>query len=862
MAVQAGIKIGVEGEREYRQALSNINQQTKELTSEMNLLTSSFDKNASAEEKNAAKAKILQQQIDNQANKVALLTDKYNREQSELARLKAEMERATAEYGENSKEAQKATAEYTRFATQTSKTKTDLNKAKTELNKMTKELDSAQNPTQEEAEALGEVKENAKEAGQEGIKFGDILKANVISDIIVGGVKALARAVADVAKGMRDTVVDTVKWADDLATLSITSGLSTERLQELQYMAGLVDVEVTTVTDSLTKMVRSMNTAAGGTGDAAEAYAALGVSVTDANGGLRDQNTVFNEVIDALGGVGNETQRDAYAMAIFGRSARELNPLIEAGSGKLADLADEAHNVGYVLDNDTIGSLAAVQDALDRLQNAGDEIKRTFVTSLAPALTKMLDTVVPAVQEIAKAVGSLLSGDIDIADFVDLIMGWVDRFSENIRSRLPDIIEQGGRIIVSLTQGISTQLPRIMQSAAEVVNSLTAGLLTALPELGRGAVNLVLTIINTMTEHTEELIQTATDMAISLVSGLLSAETLTSIVKAGVGLVQAVVRGALSAIPEIIKAAPKIVIGLIEGMMESSILVAEAGIELLTALVDNLPYIIETLASSMGELVAGLVLALVRLAPRIAEAGVDLLVALVKNAPAIIKAIVMIIPDIVEALTLALVDAAPDIASAGVESFSHLFDHFGEIWEEIKKNGKETIDNFIAGVLSMWSSLKSAGREALKQFGNGLAELFPDAYQWGRDMINNFTSGIRSASAGLTSTVSGVARGIRNILGFSEPTEGALSNFHTYAPDMMKLYAEGIRDNAYLVEDAAAQVAYGVASSFGTTNAQTLNMGGVSIVVNGAPGQDVEELADLVMEQMQNAVERKKAVYA
>lgn len=862
MAVQAGIKIGVEGEREYRQALSNINQQTKELTSEMNLLTSSFDKNATAEEKNAAKSKILQQQIDNQSNKVALLTEKYNKEQSELARLKAEMERATTEYGANSKEAQKATAEYNRFATQTSKTKTDLNKAKTELNKMTTELENAQNPTKGEAQALNEVKENATDAGDAGLKFGDILKANVISDIIVGGVKALAKAVADLAKGMRDTVVDTVAWADELHTLSQVSGVSTERLQELEYMSGLLDVEVTTITGAMTKMVKSMNTAADGTGDAAEAYAALGVAVTDANGNLRDQNDVFNEVINALGNIDNETQRDAYAMTILGKSARELNPLIEAGSDQLAAWADEAHQVGYVLDGETIDSLSSMQDALDRITAAGDQIKRTFVVALAPALTKMLDNVVPAVQSIAKAVGDLLNGDIDIADFIDLAMGWMDRLGEGIRNRLPDIMAQGGRIIVSITQGIATQLPRLIQSAAEVVLTLTTGLIEALPALGRTAVDLILALIDAIATQAPKLIQTAAEMVSSLVTGLVSSETITKIIKAGTELVKGVVNGVLNAVPELIKAAPKVVLGLVEGLMESSILIAEAGIELLTALVDNLPTIIETLAGSIGELVAQMVVVIVKLAPRIAEAGVDLLVALVKNAPAIIKAIIMIVPDIVEALMWAFIDAAPDIADVGEASMKHLVDHLGEVGAEMAKAGKALIDQLIAGVFGMWSNIKASGREALNQFGKGLQEIFPDAYQWGRDMVQNFVNGINSAKNLLMGAVNGVSRIIKNNWGFSEPSEGALSNFHTFAPDMMKLYAKGIEDNAYLVEDAAAQVAYGVAQSYGTTNASTYNMGGVSIVVNGAPGQDVQELADIVMEQMQNEVDRKRAVYA
>ena len=861
MPANIGAKIGVDGEREYRQALSNINQQTKELNSEMALLTSSFDKNASAEDKAAAKSQVLQRQIANQTDKVGMLSERYSKQQSELARLKSEMERATQEFGENSKEAQDAANKYNTFATQTSKTKTELNKAQADLNKMTRELEEAQNPTQEESEAVKDMGKNFGEAGEKGLSFGDILKANVISDVIIGGVKALASAIVSVTKGIAKTVTETVQWADDLATLSVQTGISTDRLQEMEYMANLVDVDVETITGSMAKMTRNMSSAADGSGAAADAFAELGVSVTDADGNLRDSQSVFNDVIDALGALENPTQRDATAMAIFGKSAQELNPLIAAGSDALADYAQEAHDVGYVVGEESLTPLLGMSDALDRINKAGDEIKRTVVAAFSPAFVKALEQIVPAVQEIAKAVGDLLNGDMDLDEFIDMVSGWVSKLGDKLREKLPQIMEQGGKAILALAQGVAQNLPKILQSAGEIVLTLATGIIQATPTLVTSAVNLVISLVNTIAEQAPTLIDAAAKMVTSLVTGLLSSDTITSIVKAGVGLVQAVVRGALDAVPELVKAAPKIVIGLIEGLMESAILVAEAGVELLTALVDSLPEIISVLAESMGELVAGVILALIKLAPKLAEAGVDLFVALIRNAPAIIKAVIMIIPQIVEALMMALINAGPEMAAAGEESLSHLWDHLGDVLEEAKKAGKELIDKLIEGIFSMWSSLKASGREALNQFGKGFKELFPDAYAWGRDMLQNFINGINSMRSALSGAVVGAARIVKNNLGFSEPTEGPLSNFSTYAPDMMKLYAQGIRDNMYMVENAAVQAATGVAGTF-APQSSSVNYGGVNITVNASDEMTAREIADAVMEEMQNAVARREAVYA
>ena len=76
-----------------------------------------------------------------------------------------------------------------------------------------------------------------------------------------------------------------------------------------------------------------------------------------------------------------------------------------------------------------------------------------------------------------------------------------------------------------------------------------------------------------------------------------------------------------------------------------------------------------------------------------------------------------------------------------------------------------------------------------------------DPLQWGKDLVSNFIDGIKRGWNNLKSGVSDVAQGIKNFLGFSEPKEGPLSNFHTYAPDMMALFAQGIRDNEHLITD-------------------------------------------------------------
>jgi hypothetical protein len=95
----------------------------------------------------------------------------------------------------------------------------------------------------------------------------------------------------------------------------------------------------------------------------------------------------------------------------------------------------------------------------------------------------------------------------------------------------------------------------------------------------------------------------------------------------------------------------------------------------------------------------------------------------------------------------------------------------------------------------------------LEEIGNFFTELKDSALSWGQDLIQNFINGVLAKWEELKTTVSNVAQSVKDFLGFSEPKKGPLSNFHTYGPDMMKLYAEGIENSKYLVQNAVADVA-------------------------------------------------------
>lgn len=242
---------------------------------------------------------------------------------------------------------------------------------------------------------------NASTAGLSASLDGISTKANSVAT----ATKGLSTAAGGLLVALGGAAVNSAKYADDLNTLSAQTGISAEDLQKMQYAADRVDVDVDTIAGAMSKMRRSMTSDSAAS---AEAFARIGVSVRDSSGQLRDSSTVFYEVLAGLSRVGNETERDALAMDIFGRSADQLAGIVDDGGAALKALGQEAEDMGLILDEQTLGSLNAFNDQLDQL-------KAQATAEIVSAGASALEALSPVLNIIIEAVGKILSfiGDLD-----------------------------------------------------------------------------------------------------------------------------------------------------------------------------------------------------------------------------------------------------------------------------------------------------------------------------------------------------------------------------------------------------------------------------------------------------------------
>lgn len=222
----------------------------------------------------------------------------------------------------------------------------------------------------EVAETEGALKKLGDEAQTANKKLSNVPETmNKIADkarTVANKTKVISGVAAGLLTALGAGVYKTVQSADEISSLSQKSGISTERIQEYNYAADLLDVSTDSIVKAQQKLKKNMASSSDST---VAAFQKLGVKTRNLSGQLRDSNDVFDEVIVALSKITNETERDNVAMELLGKGADELAGLIDDGGAAFKELAKEAHEAGAVLSQDSLNALNKTNDALDKLKN-------------------------------------------------------------------------------------------------------------------------------------------------------------------------------------------------------------------------------------------------------------------------------------------------------------------------------------------------------------------------------------------------------------------------------------------------------------------------------------------------------------
>ena len=203
----------------------------------------------------------------------------------------------------------------------------------------------------------------------------------------------LSGAAAGIGTALVKLGLDAGLAADDLNTLAKQTGFSTDTLQKMKYASDLIDVSVEDMAGALKKLKPNIT-------ENSDKLSKLGVATTDASGNLRSAEDVFFDVVQALSQIENETERDQAAMEIFGKSADSLAGIIDDGGAALKDYGKQAEELGLILDGDTLDSLNATNDTIDRM-------KAQIRGTMAVIGAKVLPVITPIIEKGAELVGKI-----------------------------------------------------------------------------------------------------------------------------------------------------------------------------------------------------------------------------------------------------------------------------------------------------------------------------------------------------------------------------------------------------------------------------------------------------------------------
>lgn len=706
LADNFGLKIGVEGEKEFKNALRDINQAFKVLGSEMALISSQFDKNDKSIQALTARNEILEKTIDAQKEKIETL--------------RSALDNASTSFGENDR--------------RTQNWQIQLNKALAELNGMERELennnkslrdhsdatDESADNMEDAADAADELADNVDDVGNEmddatkkTSVLGDVLKANLLSDAIIGGVKALGSAIAGIGKAFVGAMKDGVEYNAQMEnyTASFTTMLGDEA--KAQKLVNDLKKEAAATPFGMQDLAQSAQTLMSFGMSAEEAQKRM-KQLGDISQGDAEKFKSLTLAFAQMSSTGKLTGQDLMQMINAG-----FNPLEEISrkTGKsIGELKDEMSK-GAISADMVAEAFASATSEGGRFYGSMEAQSKTFSGQMAT----LEDGVASLKGQLAEGLTTMLSGTV-----LPMVNGWVDELSGAFqKDGVQGLIDAFGGILEEAVQFISEQLPIVVDIASQIIISLVQGLTSALPQITEAAVMLLMTLVNGIIETLPALITAGIQMIGTIISGI--AEALPQLIPAAVSAVVQIVQGLLDNLPMVLEAALQLVLGLTQGILDALPVLIAALPEIITAIVEAIPQIVD-----------GLITAILGSIPQLIDAGVQLLVALIQNLPLIITTVITAIPKIVSSLVNAIISSIPQIIQAGIMLLVSLIKNLPTIIVEVVKAVPQIIAALVKGFTGSIWQIAQVGTNLVKGLWQGIS----DAGAWLWDKISGFFGGV------------------------------------------------------------------------------------------------------------------------
>ena len=695
------------------------------------------------------------------------------------------------------------------------KSKTTLGKYESEIRKNSNalvELEAKEQAAEDSTDALGK---EANKAAKEHVSLGDAMRSageaarSVLTaglQMAMGAITAVGSAIGVAATQAYDFAKSAGKMADDVATLSAQTGVSTSELQKWSYTSNFIDTPVETMTKSMAKMVKGMGDADKGSKSAQENFKALGLNIYDSSGKLKDSESLFAEAIDSLGKISNEAERDAKAMALFGKSAQELNPLIQAGGEAFRQIGEEAERMGVVFSEEQIAKMGAFDDAMQKFNATGEGLKNTIGMTVMPLFQPLVEMATTSMASISNALKDGLQP------------GELDEIFTTISTSLTDTIQ-------SVTGIIGDMLPVVIEGFNILVPQIVAFLPTLADTLIPAAADLLQALLDAITDNLDPILNVVTQLLTAM--GTFMIENLPMLIDAGAQIILMLAQYMADNAAQMADGLKQVMTAIIDGIIALLPDLIPLGVKLMVELGAALIQAIPELAAKLPEIVAAIVEGITKI--DWIQVGSDLLNGLVNGIRSAIQSVGKAIGDAFKAV-IDIIKGIFGIASPSKEMASiggFLLDGLiNGLWA-----GIEAVLNAVKEIFGkIWEVIKS-----IFGFGGGESEESKEAKNAGQDIMKGMEQGIKDNEKTLKDVVVDVSKNVlkafRSEFGIPDP-QGASDKTRAFGRNL----AEGIRDG---MSEESKPGTFGGASNdmmnaIGTALRSAFGIGGTGILGLGA----------------------------
>lgn len=478
MAADIGPKIGIDGEKEFRDALNSMGQQLKTLGTEMKAVTSAFDVDNNSQKKLASQSDILSRQLEVQ--------------QQRITEIQKALDYARANYAENSNEVQ-------RWQQSLNNATADLNNTKKQLNDLEHGVDD-----------VGDAMDNA---GQKTLSLGDILKANLLSDAIMAGIKAVASGIKSLISGAIEGYGEYEQLVGGVETLFGSSADTVIKNAENAYKtAGLsANSYMETVTSFSASLLQSMGN------DTEAAAKKADQALTDMSDNANKMGTDMSSIQNAYQGFAkqNYTMLDNLKLG-YGGTKEEMERLI-----------DDANALNAAQGNYTNYSIESYADIVDAIHTVQTEMGITGTTALEASTT-----IEGSINAMKAAYANFITGlgdqNADIGALTEELIKTAGTVAENVLPVIENVVKniaetvkkQGPDMITKFVAYATEKLPDILNLGLQLVLSLVKGLAQNLPQLVQGTLTMVDTIVKAFVDSLPDIIEVGKDIVRGVWEGI------------------------------------------------------------------------------------------------------------------------------------------------------------------------------------------------------------------------------------------------------------------------------------------------------------------------------------------------------